>query len=151
MTAGLSFSSHTPWPKPNSCVPANPSDGFGGVDCSDGTCDGCGGVFGFAYESTATEILESGDSVTLTLVRLAGTDGDMVVTVDDTRGNMTQGLDYGGTWPTEVRHVCGPGIFRRLCWGRHHEFPTLPGKSVVDGEIKKLPSQTLSVSFRTQR
>ena len=78
------------------------SAGFNNVDCSNGTCDGCNGVFGFDFESALVATAESGGTVNLTLVRLAGTDGEITVTVDVIEGNATASSDYGGTWPTQV-------------------------------------------------
>lgn len=78
--------------------------GFNNVDCSNGTCDGCSGVFGFDFSSSFVEISEKDatGTVNLTLVRLAGTDGEITVEVTVTWGNATGVLDYGGTWPRQV-------------------------------------------------
>lgn len=59
-------------------------------------------MFGFAFESTKKEVLESDGEVVLTLTRLAGTDGNATVAVDVIDGNVTRGADYGGAWPMEV-------------------------------------------------
>ena len=83
------------------------STGFNNVDCSNGTCDGCSGTFGFDFESAVVATAESGGTINLTLVRLAGTDGEVSVTVDVVEGNATISSDYGGTWPTQVC-VCAP-------------------------------------------
>lgn len=88
------------------------STGFNNVDCSNGTCDGCNGVFGFNFESAVVATAESGGVVNLTLVRLAGTDGEINVTVDVVQGNATVSSDYGGTWPTQV------GCVLLCCWCR---------------------------------
>lgn len=74
------------------------------MDCSNGTCDGCSGVFGFDFSSSFMEIAEAdaAGTVNLTLVRLAGTDGEIIVEVSVTGGNATGVLDYGGTWPRQV-------------------------------------------------
>lgn len=80
-----------------------PRTGFAGVDCSDGTCDGCGGVIGFDFASAVRVAPEWEGTVSLTLVRLAGTDGDITVTVDVAESNTSDAADYGGTWPTQVR------------------------------------------------
>ncbi|CAM9750475.1 unnamed protein product, partial [Ectocarpus sp. 4 AP-2014] len=76
--------------------------GFDSVDCSSGTCDGCGGVFGFDYDSAVVGTAESGGTVSLALVRLVGTDGEVTVDLDVTGGNATQVSDFGGTWPIQV-------------------------------------------------
>lgn len=96
-------------PHPLPCLIQNPSrllaklsTGFNNVDCSNGTCEGCSGIFGFDFESAVVATAESGGTVNLTLVRLAGTDGEVSVTVDIIRGNATVSSDYGGTWPTQV-------------------------------------------------
>lgn len=75
------------------------------MDCSRGTCDGCGGVFGFDYDSAVVEAAESVGSIDLTLVRLVGTDGAVTVELDVTGGNATAVSDYGGTWPAQVRSI----------------------------------------------
>lgn len=80
-----------------------PSTGFNGVDCSNGTCSGCDGVFGFEFDSAVVGVAESAGSVNLTLVRLAGTDGPVTVTVGVSGGNATNSSDYGGSWPAQVR------------------------------------------------
>lgn len=84
------------------------STGFDSVDCSSGTCDGCGGVFGFDYDSAVVGTAESGGTVSLTLVRLVGTDGEVTVDLDVTGGNATEVSDFGGTWPTQVQRDCPP-------------------------------------------
>lgn len=73
------------------------------MDCSGGTCDGCGGVFGFDFDSSVVVAAEAGGTVDFTLVRLVGTDGEVTVDIDVTDGNATAVLDYGGTWPTQVQ------------------------------------------------
>lgn len=74
------------------------------MDCSSGTCDGCGGVFGFDFDSSVVVADEAGGAVSLTLVRLVGTDGVVTVDIDVTGGNATTGSDYNGTiWPIPVR------------------------------------------------
>lgn len=94
------------------------------MDCSSGTCDGCSGVFGFDFSSSFMEIAEAdaAGTVDLTLVRLAGTDGEITVEVSVTGGNATRVLDYGGTWPRQVlrqvvvslrkRWAMSPRLFR---------------------------------------
>ena len=72
------------------------------MDCSSGTCDGCSGVFGFDFESALVATTESGGTVYLTIVRLAGTDGEITVEIDVTGGNATSSLDYIEGWPTQV-------------------------------------------------
>lgn len=78
------------------------------MDCSSGTCDGCGGVFGFDYDSAVVGTAESGGTVSLTLVRLVGTDGEVTVDLDVTGGNATEVSDFGGTWPIQVQGGCPP-------------------------------------------
>lgn len=73
------------------------------MDCSNGTCSGCDGVFGFDFDSAVVGVAESAGSVNLTLVRLAGTDGPVTVTVGVSGGNATNSSDYGGSWPAQVR------------------------------------------------
>lgn len=89
------------------------SMGFDSVDCSSGTCDDCGGVFGFSFDSSVVVAAESGGAVSLALVRLVGTDGEVTVDIDVTGGNATTS-DYGGTWPAQVRQtrqfVCVRGL-----------------------------------------
>lgn len=72
------------------------------MDCSTGTCEGCSGVFGFDFDSAVIYTPESLGTVNLTVVRLAGTDGEVTVTVNVTGGNDADAADYGGTWPVEV-------------------------------------------------
>lgn len=74
------------------------------MDCSSGTCDGCDGVFGFDFDSSVVVAPEAGGAVSLTLVRLVGTDGAVTVDIDVVGGNATAGSDYDGTiWPIPVR------------------------------------------------
>ncbi|CAM9594511.1 unnamed protein product, partial [Choristocarpus tenellus] len=79
---------------------------FSGVDCSNGTCALCPGVFGFSFLSTsatASGMEESVGVVNLTLVRLVGTEGEAVVTVSTTGGNALLGRDYNGSWPMQAK------------------------------------------------
>lgn len=65
---------------------------------------------------------DAAGTVDLTLVRLAGTDGEITVEVSVTGGNATRVLDYGGTWPRQVlrqvvvslrkRWAMSPRLFR---------------------------------------
>lgn len=99
--------------------------GFNNVDCSNGTCDGCSGIFGFDFESAVVATAESGGTVNLTLVRLAGTDGEVSVTVDVVEGNATVSSDYGGTWPTQVCvcvHACARECVRCALYDKGWHF-----------------------------
>ncbi|CAM9974939.1 unnamed protein product, partial [Discosporangium mesarthrocarpum] len=80
--------------------------GFNGVDCSNGTCMSCPGVFGFDFESAsaAAIVAESAGVVNLTVVRLVGSEGNVTVMVSDVGGNASAGVDYNGTWPAQARN-----------------------------------------------
>lgn len=109
------------------------------MDCSNGTCSDCGGVFGFPNESIGTVTLESSGNVSLGIIRLAGTNGDATVLLDVIGGNATRGFDFAGSWPIQVK--CWFGDDRRMS-GSNSELSSVPHSVLSHQVIPQWRGQT---------